>query len=160
MGVKVELSLVKELVFILLCLFLIRAEYELETFGATSDEIRSIAFYLNPHFIDVSLKTWVSTSDEIGIITKDLYLNCTENEQQTCLSSTDWSRAITHLSATKKAWKNFTQCNENCILAFDILLICSDYRCKHNFHIIMKFGCLHATYNLSVQYLSSKHDSR
>jgi len=57
MGVKVELSLLKELVFILLCLFLIRAEYELETFGATSDEIRSIAFYLNPHFIDVSLKT-------------------------------------------------------------------------------------------------------
>ena len=27
-------------------------------------------------------------------------------------------------------------------------------------HIVLKFGCLHATYSLSVQYLSSKHDSR
>jgi len=31
---------------------------------------------------------------------------------------------------------------------------------KHNLHIIPKFGCLHATYSLSVHYLSSKHDSR
>ena len=57
MGLKLELNLLKELVFILFCLFLIRAEYELETFGATSDEIRLIAYYLNPDFIDVSLKT-------------------------------------------------------------------------------------------------------
>ena len=36
--------------------FLICAEQELETFGATSDEIRLMAFYLNPDFINVSLK--------------------------------------------------------------------------------------------------------
>jgi len=57
MGLKLELNLLKQQVFILLCLFLICAEYELETFGATSDEIRLMAFYLNPDFIDVSLKT-------------------------------------------------------------------------------------------------------
>ena len=37
--------------------FRICAEYELETFGATCDEIRLMAFYLNPDFIDISLKT-------------------------------------------------------------------------------------------------------
>jgi hypothetical protein len=37
---KVELNLLKQLVFILLCLNLMCAEYELETCGATSDEIR------------------------------------------------------------------------------------------------------------------------
>ena len=36
---------------------LIRAEYEIEAFDATSDEIRLMVFYLNPVFIDVSLKT-------------------------------------------------------------------------------------------------------
>ena len=66
--------------------FLICAEYELEIFGATSDERRLMEFYVNPEFIDVSLYTWVTTSDEIGIITKDLCLNCTENELQTCLN--------------------------------------------------------------------------
>ena len=80
MGLKLQLNLLKQLVFILLCLFLICAEYELETFGATSDKIRLKTFHLNPDFIDVSLKTWVSTSDETGIIRKDLCLNCTENE--------------------------------------------------------------------------------
>jgi len=79
MGLKLELHLLKQLVFILLCLFLIYAEYELETFGATSDEIRLMAFYLNPGFINVSKKTWVSTSVEIRRITKDSCLNCTEN---------------------------------------------------------------------------------
>jgi len=92
LGLKLVLNLLKQLVFILLCLFLICGNNELETFGATSDEIRLMAFYLNPEFIDVSLKTWVSTSDEIGIITKDLCLNCTENELQTCLIPTDGSR--------------------------------------------------------------------
>jgi hypothetical protein len=43
--------------------------YEFETFGATSDKIRLKAFYLNPDFTAVRLKTWLSTSDEIGIIT-------------------------------------------------------------------------------------------
>ena len=57
MGLKLQLNLLKQLVFILLCLFLICAEYELETFGATSDEKRLMAFYLNPDFIEVSLKT-------------------------------------------------------------------------------------------------------
>jgi len=57
MGLKLEMNLLKKLVFIPLCLFLIFAEYEFETFGATSDEIRLKAFYLNPEFIDVSLKS-------------------------------------------------------------------------------------------------------
>jgi len=38
--------------FVLIC-----AEYEIEAFDATSDEIRLMVFYLNPDFIDVSLKT-------------------------------------------------------------------------------------------------------
>jgi len=57
MGLKLELNLLKQLVFILLCLYLICAECLLETFGATRDETRLMAFYLNPDFIDVSLKT-------------------------------------------------------------------------------------------------------
>ena len=57
MALTLELNLLKQLVFILLCLFLKCAEFELETFGATSDEIRLLSFYLNPEFIDVSLKT-------------------------------------------------------------------------------------------------------
>ena len=40
MGIKLVLKLVKQQVFFLLCLYLICAEYEFETFGATSDEIR------------------------------------------------------------------------------------------------------------------------
>jgi len=126
MWLKLKLNLLKQLIFILLCLFLICAEYELETLGATSDEIRLMALYLNPDIIDVSLKTWVSTSDEFGRIPKDFCLNCTENELQTCLSQIDGSRVITHLSATSKTWNNFKQSDENCVLAFDILLICSD----------------------------------
>ena len=145
MGQKLELNLLKLVVFILLCLFLICADYELQTFGATSDEIRLMAFYLKPDFIDVCLKTWVSTSDEIGTIMKDSCFKCSENELQICLTSTDGSRVITHLSETKKAWKNLTQSDENCVLPFDILVICSYYRSKYKLHIILKFGCLHTT---------------
>jgi len=72
----------------------------------------------------------------------------------------DGSRAITHLSVKKKAWKNLKQSDENCVMAFDILLMCSDYRSKHNLNIILKFGSLLATNSLSVHYLISKHDSR
>ena len=72
----------------------------------------------------------------------------------------DKSPAITHLSVTKKAWKNLTQSDENCVLAFDILLICSDYRSKHSLQIILKLGSLLGTYRLSVQYLISKYDLR
>jgi len=72
----------------------------------------------------------------------------------------DGSPAITHLSVAKETWKNFTQSDENFVLAFDILIICSDYRSKHNLHIILKCGCLLATYSLSVRYLFSKYDSR
>ena len=68
------------------------------------------------------------------------------------------SPAITQLTVTKKAWKNLTLSDENCVLAFDILLICSDHRSKHNLHIILKFESLLANYSLSVQYLISKHD--
>ena len=43
MGLNLELNLMKQLVFILLCLYLICAEYEFETFGSTSDQIRLMA---------------------------------------------------------------------------------------------------------------------
>jgi len=56
--------------------------------------------------------------------------------------------------------KCLTQSNENYVMVVDILLIWYDYRTKHNLHIVLKFGCLHVTYSLSVQYLSSKHYSR
>jgi len=69
----------------------------------------------------------------------------------------DGSPAITHLTVTKKAWKNLTQSDEKCVLSFDILLMCSDYRSKHNLHIILNFGGLLTTYSLSVRYLFSKH---
>jgi len=54
----------------------------------------------------------------------------------------DGSPAITDLTVTKKAWKNLTLSDENCVLAFDILIICSDCRSKHNLHKILKFECL------------------
>ena len=98
MGLKLELKLLKRNVFFLLFLYLICAGYVFGTFGATNDEIRLMAFNQKPYFIAVSLKTCVSTSDEIGIITKDLFLNCTENELHTCPTPTDGSRAVTHLS--------------------------------------------------------------
>ena len=72
MGLKLELNLMKQLVFILLCLYLICAEYEFETFGSTSDQIRLMAFYLHTDVIDVGLETIHSISDKIGIITNDL----------------------------------------------------------------------------------------
>ena len=54
MRLKLELNLLKQKVFIVLlnCI----AEYEFESFDAASDEKRLMAFYLNPDFIDVSLK--------------------------------------------------------------------------------------------------------
>jgi len=57
----------------------------------------------------------------------------------------------------RRRHRKILQSDEYCLLAFDIFLICSDYRSKHNLHIILKFGCLHATYSLSVQYMNSKH---
>jgi len=56
-GLKLELNLQKQQVFILLSLCLICVEYEFEAFDATSNKIRLMAFYLNPDFIDVSPKT-------------------------------------------------------------------------------------------------------
>ena len=78
-GTKTRIEPTKATGIYPLCLFLTCAEYELDTFGATSDEIRLMAFYLNPDFINVSQKTLVSISVEIRRITKDLCLNCTEN---------------------------------------------------------------------------------
>ena len=72
MGLKLELNVIKQLVFILLCLYLICAEYEFETFGSTSDQIRLKAFCLHTDVIDVGLETILSISDKIGIITNDL----------------------------------------------------------------------------------------
>ena len=56
MRLKLELNLLKQQVFIPLSLYLICAEYECEAFDATSNEIRLMAFYLNPDFIEVSLE--------------------------------------------------------------------------------------------------------
>ena len=56
-GLKLLLNLLQQQVFILLSLYLICTEYDCEAFDATSDEIRLMAFYLNPDFINVSLKT-------------------------------------------------------------------------------------------------------
>ena len=72
MGLNLELNLMKQLIFILLCLYLICAEYEFETFGSTSDQIRLMAFYQHTDVIDVGLETIHSISDKIGIITNDL----------------------------------------------------------------------------------------
>jgi len=72
MGLNLELNLMKQLVFILLCLYLICAEYEFETFGSTSDQIRLMAFYLHTDVIVVGLETIHSISDKICIITNDL----------------------------------------------------------------------------------------
>jgi len=54
MGLTLEFKLLKRLVFILLCLYLICAEYEFETFVSTSEQICSMIFYLHT---DVSLET-------------------------------------------------------------------------------------------------------
>ena len=62
-GLKLELNLMKQLIFILLCLYLICAEYDFETFGSTSDQIRLMAFYLHREVIDVGLETIPSISD-------------------------------------------------------------------------------------------------
>jgi len=59
MGLKLELILLKQLVLILLCLFLICAEYEFETFCSTSDQTRLIAFYLHTDVIVVILKQYI-----------------------------------------------------------------------------------------------------
>ena len=72
MGLKLVLNLMKQQVFILFCLCLICAEYEFETFGSTSDQIRLMAFYLHTDVINVSLETIHSISDKIGLITNDL----------------------------------------------------------------------------------------
>jgi len=72
MGLKLELNLMKQLVFILLCLYFICAEYEFETFGSTSDQIRLMAFHLHRDVIDVGLETIHSISDKICIITNYL----------------------------------------------------------------------------------------
>ena len=71
-GIKLELKLMKHLLFILLCLYFICAEYEFETFGSTSDEIRLMAFYVHTDVIDIGVETIYSISDKIGIITNDL----------------------------------------------------------------------------------------
>jgi len=71
-GLKLELNLMKQMIFILLCLYLTCAEYEFETFGSTSDQIRIMAFYLHTDVKDVNLETKLSISEKIGIITNDL----------------------------------------------------------------------------------------
>ena len=71
-GTKPRIELMKQLEFILLCLYLICAEYEFETFGSTSDQIRLMAFYLHTDVMDVGFETIHSISDKIGIITNDL----------------------------------------------------------------------------------------
>jgi len=77
-GLKVELHLLKQLVFNLLTYIFYVINTGFKTFGATSDEIRLMAFYLKQKCIDVSLETLLSKSDEIRIITNDLQLNFAE----------------------------------------------------------------------------------
>ena len=72
LGLKLELNQMKQLVFIILCLYLICAEYEFETFGSTSDQILLMAFYLHTDVRDVGLQTIHSISGKIDIITNDL----------------------------------------------------------------------------------------
>jgi len=79
MGLKTDFNLLKQLVLILLCLYLICAEYEFETLGSSSDQIRLMALYLHTDVIEVTLQTIHSISDEISIITNDLKLTCTDN---------------------------------------------------------------------------------
>ena len=50
MGLDLELNLLKRLVFILLFLSLICAEYVFVSFGATNDEIRLMAFYVKADY--------------------------------------------------------------------------------------------------------------
>jgi len=57
MRLKLELNLLKQQVFIHLSLYFICAEYEIEAFDATCDEIRLMVFYLNPDLTDISLKS-------------------------------------------------------------------------------------------------------
>jgi len=57
MGLKLEMKLRKQMEFILLCLYIMCAEYGFKTFGATRVEIRLMSFYLNQDVIDVSLET-------------------------------------------------------------------------------------------------------
>jgi len=68
-GTKTRMNLLKQLVFILLCLYLICPEYVFESFGSTSDQMRLMAFYLHTDVIDETIQ---SIRDKIGIITKDL----------------------------------------------------------------------------------------
>ena len=79
MGLKLEFNLLKQLVFILMCLYLIYAEYKFETVGSSNDQIRLMALYLHTDIIEVTLQTIHSISDEISIITSDLKLTCTDN---------------------------------------------------------------------------------
>jgi len=59
MGLKIELKLLKQLVFILLCLYLICGEYEFETFGSTRDQTRLMALYLHTDVIVVISKQYI-----------------------------------------------------------------------------------------------------
>jgi len=58
-------------VFILFTYSLYVTEYGVQTFGAKSDEIHLMAFYLLQNCMDVSLKTLLSNRQEICIITND-----------------------------------------------------------------------------------------
>jgi len=55
-GLKLELHLLKQLFIYSFELHFICAEYRIETFGTTND-IRVMAFYLNPNCIDESLES-------------------------------------------------------------------------------------------------------
>jgi hypothetical protein len=68
---KLELQLLKQLVFILLTYILYVLNMGSKTFGVTSDEIHLMGFYLKQNCIDVSLNTLLSKSNEIRIITND-----------------------------------------------------------------------------------------
>ena len=58
-GLKLEFNLLKQLLFILLCLYLICAEYISKTFGSTSDQTRLMALYPHTDVIVVILKQYI-----------------------------------------------------------------------------------------------------
>jgi len=71
-----------------------------------------MAFHLNPNCIVVSLETWLSTSDEIRSITKDLQLNMLnigyKHDLLQLKEVVFWPLTYS-LSVTNKAWKHVSQ---------------------------------------------------
>jgi len=66
--------------------YIICAENGLETFRATSDNICLMSIYPQPNCIEICQEIRLLTSDENGIITNNLHLNCAEYELEAWLT--------------------------------------------------------------------------